>query len=247
MLRICFFVISGISIAYGNHSFVEDDIKLEPSIIIQNENISESDFYALVDVAQNVYQQYALENSLKPLSIYSDYQNNTVNASCTPQLNSYYINIYGGLAKHPDMTFDALALVLCHELGHAYGGKPDKLSPVFKVSVEGQADFYATQACMAKILPYFPQEHPWAPTLWMKTKCQNEKDPLFCQRVLHAGLSVGKLLSFLKKQPIPQYETPDMTQVRKTLKSYPQTIQCRLDTYALGILQKERPRCWYAP
>ena len=39
----------------------------------------------------------------------------------------WIINLYGGLARHPLITEDAYALVICHEIGHHIGGAPKKI------------------------------------------------------------------------------------------------------------------------
>lgn len=94
----------------------------------------------------------------------------------------FSIEIMGGIARHPLMTKDALALVICHELGHHFGGAPKK-SPIeitkperpgkndrlklFGIgkpkkpksipnwsSAEGQADYYASTKCMKRYLAF---------------------------------------------------------------------------------------------
>lgn len=94
----------------------------------------------------------------------------------------FSIEIMGGIARHPLMTKDALALVICHELGHHFGGAPKK-SPIEIIkperpekndrlklfgigkpkkpktipnwsSTEGQADYYASTKCMKRYLAF---------------------------------------------------------------------------------------------
>jgi len=67
-----------------------------------------------------------------------------------------------------------------------------------------------------------------------------------CVKSLVGGLSLAKLLSVISGETeLPTFETPDPTVVESTLKSYPATVQCRLDTYLKGTLQLERPACWF--
>lgn len=211
-------------------SFVEEN-RLHEQPSLEAGVIDEASFNEVLRIAQLSYDSYIQENGLKPLRIGGFWTDNTVNAYTSPQLQRNIITVYGGIARRPELTLDGFALIVCHEIGHAYGGAPDKLSPIFKVSVEGQADYYGAGVCLRRIIDQIPAA-PGTP--WDKT-----------ERLLQAGLSVGRLLSFIKGEAVPTYETPDSTVVSQTLGSYPARIQCRLDTYRHGILNLERPRCWY--
>ena len=58
------------------------------------------------------------------------------------------IVMFGGLARHPETTEDAMALVACHELGHHLGGAPKKLQGNPWASNEGQADYWGSMKCL---------------------------------------------------------------------------------------------------
>lgn len=57
-----------------------------------------------------------------------------------------WIEMFGGLARHPFMTKEAFAIVAVHEIGHHLGGFPFYTGEV--MSCEGQADYYATRKGM---------------------------------------------------------------------------------------------------
>ena len=129
---------------------------------------------------------------------------------------------------------------------HAHGGKPDKRSPLFKVT-EGQSDYWGAKDCLEEVLRLTPQTDFAEATAYESFLCTDSEDIAMCERLLLTGRRIGALLSFIKDEPIPNYETPDQTVVNRTLKSYPDSIQCRLDTYLAGFQNQDRPRCWYKP
>ncbi|MBF0301068.1 MAG: hypothetical protein HQK51_20340 [Oligoflexia bacterium] len=157
--------------------------------------------------------------------------------------------MFGGLARRPEVTIEGFTLVLCHELGHAFGGVPYIDD---QVSAEGQSDYYSTLTCYAKIASKVKELSKIVNTGdFIKAKCNkyqsNQTDYSNCVAKLEGGLSLGKLLSALGFESAPRYETPDTTVVSETELSYPATTQCRLDTYFAGALTNVRPTCWYKP
>ncbi|MDB2447136.1 M48 family metalloprotease [bacterium] len=229
----------------ASHSFVEETIVETDNINEFRSNITENQFYEIINLAQTTYDRLLEEKGLKRLKISGNWKSKTINAYMKGQLQVNLVDISGGLARRPEVSPEGFALVLCHEIGHAYGGKPDKRAPLFKASVEGQADFYGAGVCLKKIIGQIPESSTVKLTSYMKEACSKDKDVKTCERVLQAGQSAGNLLSFIKDQVEPNYTTPDESKVRRTLKSYPETVQCRLDTYFNGALGLKRPRCWY--
>ena len=83
--------------------------------------------------------------------------------------------------------------------------------------------------------------------------------------MMDAGQSLGNVLADLGNEPMPRYETPDRTVVKRTQEAHPKA-QCRLDTYKAGALcdktwddyvvpanasqakavSCQKPRCWFA-
>jgi len=220
----------------------ENDLWKEDHIWKSDSNLDEAMFNKIIDLGKEIYDPVA-ESYNETLTINKKWDNPTVNANMSRWWN-VTINMYGGLARRPEINPEAFALVLCHELGHAYGGNP-YLRPWSKISAEGQADYYGAKECLNKITSKLNLEgYTFDLTDYMLDTCEGRDS---CVRGLSAGQSLGHLLSVIKEQPIPNYETPDETIVDKTKLSYPNTVQCRLDTYHNGVLNKTRPRCWYKP
>lgn len=165
--------------------------------------------------------------------------------------------LFGGFARMEGMTVDGVAMTLCHELGHGIGGLPLKNKPAndYPASTEGQSDYYAARHCIKRIYKALPESFPiYAPNSFAQEQClkhfKDEEDIQLCYRGFQT-LEVEKI--FLRTQITDgtdvSYDTPDQTIVTRMDLSptfYP-SPQCRLDTMVAGILEQERPRCWWAP
>ena len=225
------------------YPFMEDnDLDTEDSGFVSG--LSQDQFTAIINAAKNLYDESAKAKS-ETLVINANWNDSTVNANCSRSFGTVTVNMYGGLARRPEVTPEGFALVLCHEIGHAYGGEP-YVRPWDQIAAEGQADYYGAQTCLARLLAYIPYDSSALnPDEYMQSHCRNTSNYDGCVRQLEAGMSLARLLAAMKKTDIPTYETPDPMVVPRTLTSYPATIQCRLDTYNNGILYLPRPACWY--
>ena len=206
-------------------------------------------FNKIIDTAYEIYKPISEAAGDSSLTINNKWEDSTVNANAMRLFGYAVINMYGGLARRPEITNEGFALVLCHELGHLYGGTP-YLSAWRKMSAEGQADYYGAKTCLKKILKKLNlEDSELIPTEYMERTCYNifpiQEDSDLCIQTMIGGQSLGNLLATIKEEEIPNYETPDPTIVEETLLSYPATIQCRLDTYHNGNLGLNRPACWF--
>ena len=215
--------------------------------------ITQAQFEAVIAAVHSVYDQKAKLNG-ETLQINDNWDDPTVNANCMRHDGLVEINMYGGLARRPEVSTEGFALVLCHELSHAYGGLP-YVQIYSKMSAEGQADYAGAKDCLKAVLPVLdnaPQEVMGMlnPETYEAEQCGARFDETsasysVCVRQFSAAKSLGNLLSTLNRETVPNFETPDPTVVKKTLTSYPATTQCRLDTYNNGILGLARPKCWF--
>ncbi len=214
-------------------------------------NITKERFLEIIQIAKKMYDPVAKAYGEK-LTINANWDDATVNASCSKFFGTITINMYGGLARRPEVTQDGFALVLCHELGHAFAGFPYANS-FLKLSAEGESDYYGTKVCQKSIFTALEiDEDTFETTEFTEKTCteqnENKEDYVKCTRSLASGISVNRLFAKLMTgQEESDYETPDPTEVSSTLPSYPETIQCRLDTYLAGTIGDKRPLCWYKP
>jgi hypothetical protein len=234
--------------------------------------MSRTDFDAVLDHIEDQYSDI-FERLGGQLSLQRFWDSSRVDAHSSQVRDNWIIRIYGGVARHPAMTLDGLALVVCHEIGHHLAGFPQVSS---WAATEGNADYYATQTCLKKI---------WGASFaWSRldisenaaARCQ-EPGPWgqsFCVRAMEASYAVASFLADLEKLNI-SWDQPDLTEVSSTNLSYP-PVQCRFDTLMAGVLcdrpsphqlipwnEKEmsatschalqndsrglRPRCWFRP
>jgi hypothetical protein len=157
------------------------------------------------------------------------------------------IHMFGGLARHPETTEDAMALVACHELGHHVGGAPQKSDPLTGSAIwasnEGQADYWGTMKCLRH---YFESDDNVAAIQNVQipasvaTQCQlvykNANEIASCERSAMAGQALARLLNAITKGANQvSFTTPDITMVAQTFDAHPKA-QCRLDTYYQAAL-----------
>ena len=232
-----------ISVNYTHNSLPDNDLWKYDNKEIGNQE----QFNQIIDAGLELFKPLAAANNEK-LVINKKWNDATVNANCSRSGGIVTINMYGGLARRPEIIPEGFALVLMHELNHAYGGEP-YISVWRKMSAEGQADYMGTKEGLKKILSKIATSD-LEPTEFMKNSClkfidENEQD--LCIKGLLAGQSLGNLLAKIKNVSPPNYETPDTYITDETLTSYPKTVQCRLDTYFAGTLLNDRPLCWFKP
>jgi hypothetical protein len=217
-----------------NDLFIPANTKSTPT------GISAEKFNEVIDKVETIYGPIASSFGGQ-LNIARLWENGTVNAAAYPSGNEMNVLMYGGLARHPAITEDGFALVLCHEIGHHIGGAPKKV--MGWASNEGQADYFATLKCLRKVFALENNEAalkkmlvPIRVTVSCSRQFKNKLDRQICARSAMAGMSVSKLFQSLRGQEkAPNFTTPDTAKVASTFDGHP-AYQCRLDTYFQGAL-----------
>ncbi|MDA8793301.1 hypothetical protein N9N67_08645 [Bacteriovoracaceae bacterium] len=175
------------------------------------------------------------------LKVVRKWTDGTVNAYAKRSGKTYEVHMFGGLARHETITPDALALVVCHEIGHHIGGAPKKGARW--ASNEGQADYWSSLKCLRKAWLNDNNKEimskvqvPATVVKMCQKQYSQEADQFICQRSAMAGKSTGDLFAALRRQSKkPSFDTPDKNVVSKTNDNHP-APQCRLDTYFQGAL-----------
>lgn len=206
------------------------------------QGISEAQFLNVISKIEKTYQPIADDLGID-LVFYKSWKSNTVNAYAD-RSDDYRWNVtfYGGLARHETITEDGFALVVCHELGHHFGGAPQKTGNKWS-SAEGQADYYAPLKCLRRVWEHDHNEAivatlnvPEFVQIYCKNQFVKANDQAICMRSSMAGLSVALLMQALEYESItPQFHTPDQNIATMTNLMHP-APQCRLDTYFQGAL-----------
>ena len=232
----------GLLISIGAHASFLPKNDLHLRAVYGSNGMTEQKFRALIDEVVDNYRPIVESHGAK-LQVNYLWNDSTVNASAEQNGKTWILNMYGGLAKRPEVTEDGFSAVVCHELGHHLGGF-FFYGDLDWASAEGQADYFATHSCLKEV--------------WRNTNDINEKslsklssfgvtvcdrvwdntpERNLCYRTAAAGESLAGLLAALGRSPLPKIDTPDTTQVSRSNTAHP-AAQCRLDTYLAGSLCK---------
>ena len=180
-------------------------------------------FFSVIEMMEREFQHHAAARN-EELVIYGGWVEPTADIALARRWEEGQVLVYRGMAHRLELNPDALILVICHELGHLYGGAPFKDSDK-EISPEGQADYFATNICLEKAL-----------SAWDSRNVE--------KRVISSILNVGLFLANNRDISAPSRDTPDISEVDQTNMRHP-SPQCRLDTYFAGLANLERPSCWY--
>lgn len=206
--------------------------------------LTQAEFNQVLDSIQAVYAPIVAAKG-GTLQFRRLWDNGTVNASAIRYGNTWVVNMYGGLARHPAITLEGFALVACHEVGHHVGGTPKADDGWFSswASNEGQSDYFATLKCLRQV--FTAQDNlDWAQNSqldpYLVAECAAQfstpEEQALCARTSMAGMSTAELFRDLKNETASAaFNTPDTKVVDVTDNSHPGT-QCRLDTYFQGSI-----------
>lgn len=202
--------------------------------------ISEPAFHAVLDQIELRYlpEFYFFNASLVVNRFWNDA---TVNAYAHRTGSQWIVDMYGGLARRPEITVDGFTLVACHEVGHHLGGYFFYTNPGNEwAAAEGEADTYATQACARYLWRSDPENARIAQAAPASVRAQcdaawatlNDRD--LCARIALASKSTADLFASLEGTSV-SFDTHDSRIVARTNTAHP-AAQCRLDTYVAGAL-----------
>ena len=202
------------------------------------DRVDEVKFNQIIDEVTAVYAPIVASMGGK-LVVNRHWEDGTVNAYASREGKTWFVDMFGGLARHDAVTPDGFALVMCHELGHHIAGYP-KYDGDW-ASSEGQSDYFATAKCFKHVygkmnnsLVFFERFSSAIDTNCAAVyKTQNEVAT--CVRNALGGQSLANLLADLGGDKLPKIETPDKTVVKHHDHTHP-AAQCRLDTYFQGSL-----------
>ena len=219
-------------------------------------NIDQQQFEDTIDAAV-LAMDSVIKGHNESLEVNRYWEDETVNASMTRYGSTVLVNMYGGLARHPLVKMESFALVISHELSHAYcwvyNDNPVYLDQYRKICSEGNADYDGAGSIVPLVLDELVKKGyqiDLSSTEFIDKKCSefSKAEPKaysLCVMGLNAGQQLADLLAELSEEEKPNYETPDQTVVTRTARSYPSTVQCRLDNYFTGTLHLPYSKCWY--
>ena len=237
----------------GKDGFMPENNMNIPTSFKSGNGMTEEKFNQIIDEVEAVYSPI-IANLGKTLKIERNWTDGTVNAYAQQLGDTWKVAMFGGLARHPSVTGDGFAAVVCHELGHHLGGAPRKGGSsgggawggsgnvaTSWASNEGQSDYFATLKCLRKVwvndnnaqIASALNAPKMAIEACNKAHNGSREDIALCIRLAMAGHSISQVLNSASKSP--EFNTPDTKVVSSTNHNHPQG-QCRLDTYFQGAL-----------
>lgn len=233
-----------------NNLYISTDIKFAKSLM-------KKEFNDAINEIESIYGPILKNEYQAKLVVERKWDDGTVNAYAYRKGAEWHVAMFGGLARHPEITKDGFSAVICHELGHHVGGAPKKRSWRSSWAAnEGQADYFATSKCLKllfetqeqKTIDIYNQVQKDPEELSAKKKCDavpsSSLEAAICYRGALAGKSLARLLGSLSGNANVSFDTPDKSVVAKTYDNHPKA-QCRMDTYLQGALcdkdSRERP------
>lgn len=272
---------SSLAAAEVHNCFPDNNVKIPTGMkSFGGTGIGQFEFHQVIDKFERIWKPIVKEKYGKELIVRRLWDEDRVNAKATrDDDNNPVIVINGGLARHMDMNPDALLLIMCHELGHHYGGAPKNFRGRSTrrswSSAEGQADYFASNKCMPKLMEdYQASNKSFSPPVDKMTMSEIEKvcSSEYCKRTSMAALSLGRVFASLKYDwHPPKVNKKSELVVDNTFYKHPEP-QCRFDTFIAGVMCEDerhsefdnsdhsigacireysdvgsRPLCWFSP
>lgn len=204
--------------------------------------------------AKSIYAPISITTFNKPLYFQMS-ESPSVGGSAHHEANHLAVVIDRGLLDSPRLTPDGFRMIICHELGHLFGGAPRRHAPpewdgpiahdgLSMMTSEGQADYYASLVSFRKMLELetleFPRPDYSRAGPRLKRKCEEEAgfkgEEL--QACLRAGLAGEDFLKLVFDFPI-SCENFDESIAPNLIRDFYPSRQCRLDTIVSGALCSE--------
>jgi len=157
------------------------------------------------------------------------------------------VSINGEMMRR-NLSEEAILWPICHELGHHFAGQP--LYPDSRLSVEGQADYWAAQVCLPRLFKtefaenLFPAPVDSIYYRKCETKYSSELDRQACARTLRGGVqfqqalfeAIRPSLESIKAKPSERRNTEEV----RWLQKYDASHTPLLTTPDLNIIERTR-------
>src|SRR3990167_7373924 len=111
-------------------------------------NVDEQTFNEVINEVEQFYKPLIKDLYGADLQIARNWEDPEVNAYAERDGNTWIVQMFGGLARRPEITRDGFQMVVCHEVGHHLGGFPFVNR---WAANDGQSDYFATQSCAKEI------------------------------------------------------------------------------------------------
>ena len=230
--------------------------------------ITERDFHGVVEAVVALYEPAAARAGKRLVAAPLWDLDDERAGSWEEEDGRWSVWVHGGVARHPLMTRDSLALAVCHEIGHFLGGfpkfhpfevpedtnwtwKPDERSPWAWSSGEGQADYFASSKCLRLLFEgddnAAVMEGARVPG-FVSERCaegfEGREAAATCERGMMAGIALARFDAVLLGQGARFSVGPGEVRPFVRGRSYLQhpKPECRLETFLRGSLCGKSPR-----
>lgn len=226
----------------------ENDGWMEDCISCESNTMTQDLFERIVDAGFKAAQPDAKARRER-LVINALYTDATVNANALrsiPTGGQVVVNMYGGLARRPEVDARGFALVLSHELSHLYPVRANywEGAEVLQVGCEGEADTSGAEKFFNRIAVLVPEVRggtEFEP--FVNEKCGDDE---LCKNNLAGGKQLSNLLSALNRGPKLEFSDMATESVSRTIRDAYPRVECRLTSYVYGALHLGAPSCWKA-
>jgi hypothetical protein len=201
--------------------------------------LTEAESLAVQKIFQDYFAPIVATHGAK-LITELDYTFTTPGAMATRTMDhkKWFVKIFGGIPKFHSATADTYTLILCHELGHHLGGYPFYSHEAGSwLSSEGQADYWATQACTKALWRNDFEINAGFADL-KDTGCETHSEDInevnLCKRIYHAIDVNAELEGKMASGRAPSIKRRDNSVVKELFVSHPKA-QCRVDSALMGL------------
>lgn len=245
ILALILWVQTSVALAQTIPNILPDNDMRIPDMRAKNPGIvSESEFNQVISTIKKIYTADIEAKSGLKFIVNANWEDDTVNAYATREVESWSIHIAGGLARAKAMTKDSLALIVCHEIGHHLGGAPRTFLFEGWPSAEGQADYWATSKCLKRYYQELRHEEvvlddkiPEKVLSDCRSVYKSLSEIKICLRSQLAAVDFSNFLNMLPSTKVAtSINLTDTREVKGTnTNDYPRP-QCRVDTVYAGSL-----------
>lgn len=198
---------------YKEFDYPEDAVHLIPDGYYEPDEslISPLDNTVPYSMAKSIINYYKVH--YPNVNYIIDWGNNQVNAVAFRRGNARYVSLYGGLLRHRHIQAEGVGLVLAHELGHHFGGKPRYTGNSW-ASCEGQSDYWGAAVAQRKV---------WFGKYYFDQTSKGS----------------DQLYNFFSRAPFVEFM---QSQKALGICSHP-AATCRRDTYQAAMRLDDKPSC----
>lgn len=246
---------------------------------IANASVDKADYLKITNALSSLYSQKIADQGGRLKFVLSETDGVPNAYAAKRSEGNWEITVISSFLSLSHQTPPTLGIILCHEIGHFLGGKPYVVGKQMtaavrawapkKMSVEGQADYFATSECiksLEKKLPDLFVNNKGLLNLPSAQECQrsytNEKEIKVCNEILTASYqTILVYQQILDQLQIPstffaKLENSSSERTLDYVGEYPE-LDCRYETFIKGTLCSSlnvnecddskwaRPACWF--